>query len=136
MSRLASSRGDWPGYLLCWFGCFARTELRRVSNLSPATVSSELAALVVTSTRLSPSRVRELGPVVKLLSSAALVEGGTEVVLQVNSRRLRQLISHVSSRSTGAVAGQGWSRAWPACQATWAPPCARACSLPRPRSDA
>jgi len=32
--------------------------------------------------------VRELGPVVKLLSSASLVEGGTEVVLQITARSL------------------------------------------------
>jgi len=69
-------------------GCFARTELRRVSSLSPAATPAEqgtpdgLFNTVVTIT------VRELGPVVKLLSSASLVEGGTEVVLQITARSL------------------------------------------------
>jgi hypothetical protein len=64
-------------------------ELRRVSSLSPAAVTSEPGAdggqfnTVVTIT------VRELGPVVMLLSSASLVEGGTVVVLEVTSRQPR-----------------------------------------------
>jgi hypothetical protein len=55
--------------------------------------------------------VRELGPVVKLLSSAALVEGGTEVVLQVSSRalqsteRTREFTVHWRSGGPGVVKG-------------------------------
>lgn len=68
-------------------GCFARTELRRVPDLAPASLFPQVADAsgagafdaVVT------IAVRELGPVVKLLASPALVDGGTEVVLQVSA---------------------------------------------------
>ncbi|MGE3348137.1 MAG: hypothetical protein AB7I35_11965 [Ramlibacter sp.] len=63
--------------------CFARSELRRIPNLSPATVSAQVASEAEQFKRVVVIGVRELGPVVKLLSSAGLVEGGTEVVLQV-----------------------------------------------------
>ena len=70
-------------------GCFARTELRRVSSLSPSEVNTELGASGGQFGAVVTIAVRELGPVVKLLSSASLVEGGTEAVLQVTSRRLQ-----------------------------------------------
>jgi hypothetical protein len=70
-------------------GCFARMELRRVNSLSPSVVNSELGAPNAQFSSLVTVAVRELGPVVKLLSSASLVEGGTEVVLQVTARRLQ-----------------------------------------------
>jgi len=66
-------------------GCFARWELRRIPDLAPATVSAQAAVASGPFTRTVVIAVRELGPVVKLLSSAALVEGGTEVVLQVTA---------------------------------------------------
>ncbi len=62
-------------------GCFARSELRRVADTSTATISSQPVATAFT--RLVVIEVRELGPVVKLLSSPTLIEGGTEAVLQV-----------------------------------------------------
>jgi hypothetical protein len=62
-------------------GCFARFELRRVADTSIATISSQPVAAAFT--RLVVIEVRELGPVVKLLSSPTLIEGGTEAVLQV-----------------------------------------------------
>ncbi len=92
-------------------GCFARTELRRPSNLSPTTVASELAASGGQFNTVVTIAVRELGPVVKLLSSAALVEGGTEVVLQVSSRslqsteRTREFTVHWRSGGPGVVKG-------------------------------
>jgi hypothetical protein len=55
--------------------------------------------------------VRELGPVVKLLSSAALVEGGTEVVLQVSARspqpvsQVREFAVHWRNGGPGVVKG-------------------------------
>jgi len=70
-------------------GCFVRAELRRVDSLSPSVVNSELGASNAQFNTVVTVEVRELGPVVKLLSSASLVEGGTEVVLQVTSRRLQ-----------------------------------------------
>ncbi len=72
-------------------GCFARYEVRRLASgdASAAPSRQELLALAAT-TNPTPDRVlaitvRELGPIVKLLSSAALVEGGTEVVLGITA---------------------------------------------------
>ncbi len=61
--------------------CFARVEIRRLSSSAEpleqgATTANSSAADVVLVVV-----VRELGPILKLGSSAALVEGGTEVVL-------------------------------------------------------
>lgn len=66
-------------------GCFAEAALRRMSSLDPAAVSAQRAAQAGRFTRVVVIAVRELGPVVRLLSSAALVEGGTEVLLQVST---------------------------------------------------
>lgn len=66
-------------------GCFAEAALRRVHSLDPAAVSAQHAAQPGRVTRVVVIAVRELGPVVRLLSSAALVEGGTEVLLQVST---------------------------------------------------
>lgn len=66
-------------------GCFARTELRRSGDLGPAAVGAALAGSSGRFDTVLTIGVRELGPVVKLLSSAALVEGGTEVVVQVGA---------------------------------------------------
>ncbi len=92
-------------------GCFARTELRRVGNLSPTTASSALAASGGPFDVVVTIGVRELGPVVKLLSSAALVEGGTEVVLQVSARspqaaiQAREFTIHWRNTGPGVVKG-------------------------------
>lgn len=64
-------------------GCFAHSEVRRVPDLSPTTVATQAPSTPGQPTRTVAIVVRELGPVVKLMSSAALVEGGTEVVLDV-----------------------------------------------------
>lgn len=92
-------------------GCFARTELRRVNYLSPGAVSSEVAASGGQFDAVVTIAVRELGPVLKLLSSAALVEGGTEVVLQVSARLpqtggpAREFTVHWRSGGPGVVSG-------------------------------
>ena len=69
-------------------GCFARVRIQRAASGMPADAQDvrRLAAI----SQLKPDRivaiwVRELGPVVKLLASPALVDGGTEVVLTVGS---------------------------------------------------
>lgn len=77
--------------------CFSQTEVRRAS-LDGASAVEERQWLVSRADG-KPDRtlvvvVRELGPVVKLLSSAALVEGGTEVVLHI--REYRALNTHPS----------------------------------------
>ncbi|WP_439537442.1 hypothetical protein [Methyloversatilis sp.] len=66
-------------------GCFAHAALRRMPSLGPTAVSAQRAADVGRYDRVVVIGVRELGPVVKLLSSAALVEGGTEVLLHVST---------------------------------------------------
>lgn len=63
--------------------CFAHAELRRVSSLDRSSVSALAASDVAQFEKGVVIGVRELGRVVKLLSSAALVEGGTEVVLHI-----------------------------------------------------
>ncbi|MFH1814212.1 MAG: hypothetical protein ABIF28_08605 [Pseudomonadota bacterium] len=65
-------------------GCFAQAELRRMQSLGAAAVSAQRAP-DAPFTRIVVIGVRELGPVVKLLSSVALVEGGTEVLLHVST---------------------------------------------------
>lgn len=62
-------------------GCFASVSLRRVSQLSTSGIASADAGLHYD--RVIAIAVRELGPVVRLGSSLALVEGGTEVVLDI-----------------------------------------------------
>lgn len=64
-------------------GCFARTELRRVAEVGAAQGAAALADAGGRVDTVVSIGVRELGPVVRLLSSPGLVEGGTEVVLQV-----------------------------------------------------
>jgi hypothetical protein len=68
--------------------CFPSAEIRRASVGTPLT-AEQLKQLALgaerTAERVVVIAVRELGPIVKLLSSAALVEGGTEVVLHVSS---------------------------------------------------
>jgi len=94
--------------------CFAQAEVRRTSFES---VSSEeqLQKFIADADR-KPDRVlvvvvRELGPVVKLLSSVALVEGGTEVVLNVSeygaqsARPLQAFSVHWQSGGPGVVKG-------------------------------
>ncbi len=64
--------------------CFARSELQRVPDQSLSLVSARAASAATQFSRVVVIAVRELGPVVKLLSSAALVEGRTEVVLHIS----------------------------------------------------
>lgn len=64
-------------------GCFKSSELRRVASMTPTVVASEVASANGQFDKVVAITLRELGPVIKLLSSPALVEGGTEVMLQV-----------------------------------------------------
>lgn len=92
-------------------GCFARSELRRIPDLSPTTISAQTASTARQFTRIVIIGVRELGPVVKLLSSAALVEGGTEVVLQVTAYSVpevtqpREFAVHWRNGGPGVIKG-------------------------------
>ncbi|CAN5238490.1 hypothetical protein BH11PSE11_BH11PSE11_17060 [soil metagenome] len=69
--------------------CFAKFELRRVAEGGAAVAQSERELLDLAGQsnprpdRVLVVKVRELGPVVKLFSSGAMVEGATEVVLDL-----------------------------------------------------
>lgn len=92
-------------------GCFARSELRRLPDLSQPSVAAQAVLGASQFTRIVGIGVRELGPVVKLFSSAALVEGGTEVVLQVSEyavpgvTRSREFTVHWRNGGPGVVKG-------------------------------
>ncbi len=91
--------------------CFARSEARRVPDLTAATVGAQATNTIGGHTRLVAIGVRELGPTVKLLSSAALVEGGTEVVLHVTdysvpaAMPVREFTVHWKHGGPGVVKG-------------------------------
>lgn len=69
--------------------CYSAHELRRLAEGEAGVDPSPPALQALARRAVSPPdrvvlvTVRELGPVVKLLGSAALVEGGTEVVLDI-----------------------------------------------------
>ena len=92
-------------------GCFARSELRRIPNLTSGSISTQLASQGGSFNRVVVIGVRELGPVVKLLSSAALLEGGTEAVLQVTTYAMpgmgqpREFTVHWRNGGPGVVKG-------------------------------
>ncbi len=91
-------------------GCFASVTVRRVPQLSASYVqsaASEAAQRYDTAVGLT---VRELGPVVKIGSSAALVEGGTEVVLDIEEYKLpneqrRSFSMHWRNGGPGIIKG-------------------------------
>lgn len=91
--------------------CFARSDLRRIPDTGPATVSAQAASAAPQISQVVVIGVRELGPVVKLLSSAALLEGGTEVVLQVATYsspgiiQFREFTVHWRNGGPGVVKG-------------------------------
>ena len=64
--------------------CFKSAELRRLSSMTPTVVAAEVTSTNGLFNKVIVITLRELGPVVKLLSSLTLIDGGTEVVLQVN----------------------------------------------------
>jgi len=69
---------------------FASAKCFRSSSVSRSGASNGKSRVPEGSDLLLLLTVRELGPVVKLLSSAALVEGGTEAVVDVALFRPRQ----------------------------------------------
>lgn len=93
--------------------CFARSELRRLPDLEPQTISAQLDPAAAQFKLVVLIAVHELGPVVKLLNSAALVDGGTEVVLRVKTYPApdfapsREFIAHWRNGGPGVVKGVG-----------------------------
>ena len=72
-------------------GCVANATIlrtvgdRNAIDLSPAEVRAVIAAEATTPQYVLSITVRELGPIVTLFSSLALVDGGTEVVLEIRA---------------------------------------------------
>ena len=62
-------------------GCFQSSTLRRLPEYSMEAIQRALADAATRHERVILIAVRELGPTVKIGASLALVEGGTEVVL-------------------------------------------------------
>jgi hypothetical protein len=69
-------------------GCFSSSELRRLTSVTPATVAAEIASMNEQFNKVVTITLQELGPVIRLFSSLALIESGTEVVLQVAEYQL------------------------------------------------
>lgn len=65
-------------------GCFQSASVQRLPPLSVEQAKQTAAAAAGQSGRVVLLSVRELGPIVKLGSSIALVEGGTEAVVDVS----------------------------------------------------
>ena len=63
--------------------CFSRSELRRLLNMTPSVITTEAALANGPFDKVVMITVRELRPVIKLLASLALIDGGTEVVLHI-----------------------------------------------------
>lgn len=87
-------------------GCFASVRVQRASQSSPAQVE----ATGTLYDRLIVITVRELGPILKIGSSVALVEGGTEVVLDIAEYKLagstpRMFSVHWQHGGPGVVKG-------------------------------
>lgn len=91
-------------------GCFASVTVRRVPQLSAPYVQSAASEAAQRYDTLVGLAVRELGPVVKLGSSVALVEGGTEVVLDIEeykppSEKRRSFSMHWRNGGPGIIKG-------------------------------
>lgn len=91
-------------------GCFASVSLRRVPQLSAPYVQSAASEAAPHYDTLVGLAVRELGPVVRLGSSAALVEGGTEVVLDIEeykppNEKRRSFSVHWHNGGPGIIKG-------------------------------
>lgn len=65
-------------------GCFASASLRRLPSDARQAVQAAVAEAATRNEKVVLVTVRELGPTVKLGASLALVEGGTEVVLDLS----------------------------------------------------
>jgi hypothetical protein len=65
-------------------GCFSSASVRRLPQYSVASVQAAVADAGTRNEKVVLIVVRELGPTVRIGSSLALVEGGTEVVLEMS----------------------------------------------------
>ena len=79
-------------------GCFQSASVERLPQLSEEQAKKKAAAAAGQSAKVVLLSVRELGPIVKLGSSIALVEGGTEAVVDVS-----EFVSATAAPRTFAV---------------------------------
>lgn len=92
-------------------GCFANSELRRLPQTTPPIVAAEIAWANGRFDKVITITLRELGPVLKLFSSPALIDGGTEVVLQVSEyllpseKQTRMFTVHWQNGGPGVIKG-------------------------------
>lgn len=91
-------------------GCFASVSIKRVPQLSASTIQSAATEATSHHDRLIAIAIREFGPIVKIGSSLALVEGGTEVVLDIEefkspSQLLRSFSVHWRNGGPGVIKG-------------------------------
>lgn len=86
-------------------GCFKSVSVERLPQLSEEQASQNASAAVNRVDKVVLVSVRELGPTVKIGSSIALVEGGTEAVLDVSE--------FVSGRATPRVFSVQWNSGGP-----------------------
>ncbi len=92
-------------------GCFANVELQRVTNMTPPSIRKQLSGASHTYSKVVGIKVKELGPIVKLLASAVLFEGGTQVVLHVSEysgesgAALREFSVHWQNGGAGVIKG-------------------------------
>ena len=67
--------------------CYTRASVRRVDTVAEPQLSADLMAREAQADVLVALKIMELGPVVKILASPSLVEGGTEVVFDLSVQR-------------------------------------------------
>jgi len=91
--------------------CFARSELRRLPDLAPETIATQLGPAASQFDFVLLISVHEFGPVVRLLNFPALVEGATEVVLHVTTYQApafavsREFTVHWRNGGPGVIKG-------------------------------
>lgn len=91
-------------------GCFKSASVERMPQLSEEQARQTASAAVTQSDKVLLLSFRELGPTVKIGSSIALVEGGTEAVLDVTEfvpgkATLRSFTVHWNSGGPGVLKG-------------------------------
>jgi len=92
-------------------GCFAQVKVHRLASAPEPAAQAAAAADPATIHLVLVILVRELGPIVRLGSSAALIEGGTEVVLAISvyepraSTPVRAFSSHWQNGGPGVLKG-------------------------------
>lgn len=91
-------------------GCFGSASVERLSDMSEDEARAASADAATKNEKVVLIEVRELGPIVKIGASAALVEGGTEVVLSISEfvrggSSSREFTVHWRSGGPGVIKG-------------------------------